>query len=266
MAQSRRVNPEVEQIVKRVVSRLVAERSGGAACECSAKPESPAAATASAHTGVLSASADPGSAVPQGGHAKALIDAAAIEALPRNARFEIGAGAVVTPLAADVARERNITMVRTPGCPGGLTIAVGADHGGYRLKEHLRAWLASHGHRVIDHGTSSETACDYPDFALAVARSVASGAAQFGIVVDGAGIGSAMVANRVAGVLAASCPDVDAARNAREHNYATVLTLGAKRLGEGQAQEIVNTFLTTPEGEARHRRRVDKIRALDRLR
>ncbi|MBL8693952.1 MAG: RpiB/LacA/LacB family sugar-phosphate isomerase [Planctomycetes bacterium] len=150
--------------------------------------------------------------------------------------------------------------------PTALTLALGCDHGGFRLKESLKRWLESQGHRVRDFGTASEAACDYPDFALAVARAVASGTARFGIVIDGAGIGSAMVANKVAGVLAANCPHPDAARNAREHNYANVLTLGARFLDDAAAQAVVGAFLTTPEGEARHLRRVEKIRALDRTR
>ena len=104
---------------------------------------------------------------------------------------------------------------------------------------------------------------DYPDFAHVVARLVASGACASGIVIDGAGIGSAMAANKVPGVRAANAHDTSMARNAREHNYANVLTLGARMIGEGLALEIVDTFLATPWGAERHGKRVAKITAIE---
>lgn len=193
------------------------------------------------------------------------MDAAYLQKIATGGIVEIPGDALVTPLAADLARDRNITIRRVAGRAGNFTIAIGADHGGFLLKESLRKWLASAGHRVLDAGTTSEAACDYPDFAIAVARAVQSGNAAFGIMIDGAGIGSSMAANRIPGVLAAICNDVDAARNAREHNYANMLTMGARKMDEARAREIITTFLATPEGEARHKRRVDKIRALDQL-
>jgi ribose 5-phosphate isomerase B len=139
------------------------------------------------------------------------------------------------------------------------SIAVGADHGGFRLKERIGFRLRERGIDVVDCGTDSHDAVDYPDFALAVAEQVASGACRWGIVVDGAGIGSAMVANKVPGVRAALCYDISSARNSREHNHANVLTLGAGLIGESLALQIVDTWLETPWGEGRHARRVDKI-------
>lgn len=146
---------------------------------------------------------------------------------------------------------------------GDRTVAIAADHGGFALKQTLVKALADRGYGVTDCGTTSTEAVDYPDFAHVVARLVASGACAFGIVVDGAGIGSAMAANKVPGVRAANAHDTSMARNAREHNYANVLTLGARMIGDGLALEIVDTFLATPWGAERHGRRVDKITAIE---
>jgi ribose 5-phosphate isomerase B len=142
-------------------------------------------------------------------------------------------------------------------------IAIGADHGGFRLKERIGFRLRESGREVIDCGTDSSDAVDYPDFAVAVADMVASGECIGGIVIDGAGIGSAMVANKVAGVRAALCYDLSSARNSREHNHANVLTLGAGLIGETLAWQIVEEWLATPWGEGRHARRVAMIDALD---
>jgi len=146
---------------------------------------------------------------------------------------------------------------------GATTIAIGADHGGVALKGVLAQHLAAKGFGVTDCGTTGADAVDYPDFAHVVARLVASGACTSGIVIDGAGIGSAMAANKVPGVRAANAHDVSMARNAREHNYANVLTLGARMIGEGLALEIVDTFLATSWGAERHGRRVAKITEIE---
>jgi ribose 5-phosphate isomerase B len=143
------------------------------------------------------------------------------------------------------------------------TVAIGADHGGFALKATLAKHLRDKGLGVTDCGTNGPEAVDYPDFAHVVARLVASGACASGIVIDGAGIGSAMAANKVPGVRAANAHDTSMARNAREHNYANVLTLGARMIGEGLALEIVDTFLATPWGAERHGARVAKITAIE---
>ena len=135
-------------------------------------------------------------------------------------------------------------------------IAIGADHGGFELKEQLLAHLASAGHRVDDVGTSSCEAVDYPVFARAVAEAVSSGAADVGIMIDGAGIGSCMAANKVPGVRAAMAYDLSSARNSREHNNANVLTLGAGLIGAGLATQIVDAWLATECTEPRHLNRV----------
>ncbi len=154
--------------------------------------------------------------------------------------------------------------IPVPSAPGAATsVAIGADHGGVGLKGVLAKHLADKGFGVTDCGTTGTDAVDYPDFAHVVARLVASGACGTGIVIDGAGIGSAMAANKVPGVRAANAHDVSMARNAREHNYANVLTLGARMIGEGLALEIVDTFLTTSWGAERHGRRVAKITEIE---
>ena len=151
-----------------------------------------------------------------------------------------------------------------PERPGSKSIAIGADHGGYGLKKTLMSHLSDQGFQVVDCGTQGPESVDYPDFAHAVARQVADGECQCGIVIDGAGIGSSMTANKVPGVRAALCYDISSARNSREHNHANVLTLGAGLIGEGLARQIVDTWLDTPWGPGRHARRVEKIHDVER--
>ncbi|MDH3500126.1 MAG: ribose 5-phosphate isomerase B [Acidimicrobiia bacterium] len=142
-------------------------------------------------------------------------------------------------------------------------MAVGADHGGYPLKERVGFHLKEQGHQVIDCGTDGHDPVDYPDFAHAVARTVALGEATYGVIVDGAGIGSAMTANKLPGIRAALCYDISSARNSREHNHANVLTLGAGLIGPSLALQIVDAWLDTPWAEGRHARRVEKIMAIE---
>jgi len=144
------------------------------------------------------------------------------------------------------------------------SIAIGADHGGYPLKERLAFRLREAGYEVRDCGTDSTDSVDYPDYAHEVARLVADGTCSYGIAVDGAGIGSAMTANKVPGVRAALCYDLSTARNSREHNHANVLTLGASLIGDGLAWQIVQEWLAVPWGGGRHQRRVDKITQIER--
>ena len=139
------------------------------------------------------------------------------------------------------------------------TIAVGADHGGYELKQSIIEHLRQQGLAVHDCGCAGHEAVDYPDFAHAVANLVGTGVCRWGIIVDGAGIGSCMVANKVPGVRAALCYDLSSARNSREHNHANVLTLGAGLIGPSLARQIVDEWLATPWGPDRHARRVAKI-------
>lgn len=190
-----------------------------------------------------------------------------VRGLESGAVLRIAEGARLTPLAADIVREKNIELVRRTSRRGSTAtkmIAVGADHGGFKMKQDLKVFLTESGHRVHDFGTDSEDAVDYPDFAHAVARSVADGTAEVGIVIDGAGIGSAMTANKVPGVRAAACYSVELARNSREHNGANVLTLGSKSVNSAQMREIVAAWLGTELKEDRHKKRVAKIEAIGR--
>jgi len=142
-------------------------------------------------------------------------------------------------------------------------IAIGADHGGYLLKETLKSYLKEKDYTVIDCGTNSQDSVDYPDFAKKVAEQVANGSVWRGIMIDGAGIGSCMAANKVPGVRAAMCYDHATAFNSREHNDANLLTLGAGLIGPALAKQITNTFLETEFGGDRHARRVNKIMEIE---
>ncbi len=144
-------------------------------------------------------------------------------------------------------------------------VAIGADHGGFELKEILKKDLAEMGYEVIDAGTNSKEAVDYPDFAHDVARLVGTGKAWRGIVIDGAGIGSCIVANKVPGVRAGMAYDYSSAVNSREHNDTNVLTLGAGLIGVNLAKQITKTWLSTTFGGGRHQKRIDKIIAFEKL-
>ena len=201
--------------------------------------------------------------------AKSVITEDDVRGLEPGAILRIGEDARLTPLAADIINERKIQLTRRSSRRGSKTsklVAVGADHGGFKMKEELKSLLTDLGHRVHDFGTDSESAVDYPDFAHAVARAVADGVSDVGIIIDGAGVGSAMTANKVPGVRAAACYSVAVARNSREHNDANVLTLGGGLIGARLALAIVETFLTVPFAGGRHQPRVAKIDALDRRR
>ena len=142
-------------------------------------------------------------------------------------------------------------------------IAFGSDHAGFELKQHLAERLAARGHEIIDHGTDSTESVDYPPFCAAAARSVRDGDADVGIVLGGSGQGEQLSANKVRGVRAALCNCLYTARMAREHNDANVLAMGARVVGVGLAEEIVDQFLSTPFEGGRHQRRVDQITALE---
>lgn len=140
-----------------------------------------------------------------------------------------------------------------------MKIAIGADHAGFGLKEELRGYVENLGHAVQDHGTNSTDSVDYPDVAFSVARAVASGEADRGVLICATGIGMAIAANKVPGIRAASCSDAYSARMARAHNDANVLALGARVVGSGLAESLVDSFLDTSFHGGRHQRRVDKI-------
>jgi ribose 5-phosphate isomerase B len=188
--------------------------------------------------------------------------------LPASGDFKVPRGSIVTPSARDLAAARGIRIVEVaddqlPTAPPDKTIALGSDHGGYRLKETLKPVLHSLGLEVRDVGVHDERPSDYPDIALEVAELVASGAVSRGIVIDGAGIGSSIAANKVPGIRAALCYDKASARNSREHNDSNVLTLGARLLTTTQAEEVLRTWMGTPFAGGRHQARVQKITAIE---
>jgi RpiB/LacA/LacB family sugar-phosphate isomerase len=181
-------------------------------------------------------------------------------------------GGHVTPLAADTLKARRITVLSGTVDAGldGLapvadirSVAIGSDHSGVALKGRLRDYLRQRGLSVLDVGTQGSDPVDYPDIAAQAARLVARKEVDAAIVIDGAGIGSAIAANKIPGARAAMCTDKTLARYSREHNGANVLTLGATLISPEEAQAIVDTWLATPMGEARYIRRLAKIRALE---
>jgi ribose 5-phosphate isomerase B len=163
--------------------------------------------------------------------------------------------ATPTPVAAPAPKQAQTSSA-------GKLVALGADHGGYEMKEMLKVDLKALGFEIKDVGTNSKEAVDYPDFAHAVAQMVASGQAWRGIMIDGAGIGSCIVANKVPGVRAGMAYDITSASNSREHNDTNVLTLGAGLIGLNLAKQIVKTWLTT-EFSDRHQKRIDKITSVE---
>lgn len=145
-------------------------------------------------------------------------------------------------------------------------IVLGADHAGYQLKEIVKKFLVDSGYACADTGTSTEESVDYPDYARAVAESVACGKAELGILVCGTGIGMSIAAGKVPGIRAANAFDTSTARLCREHNDANVLTLGARILDDAQAIEVVRAFLAAQFAGGRHQRRIDKISQMDHAR
>lgn len=190
--------------------------------------------------------------------------------IPEGAVVELQAGGHITPLALDTLKARRITVVRAGTRDAALPpelapvfpvrqVAIGGDHSSLPLKAAIMAHLRSAGLAVDDLGTHSTDPVDYPDIAQAVGRAVVRREADAGIVIDGAGLGSAMAANKVHGVRAAMCNTVTLARYAREHNGANVLALGATLLGPAEAIEIVDIWRSTATTEARYLRRLLKL-------
>jgi ribose 5-phosphate isomerase B len=201
---------------------------------------------------------------------KAVITTAEIAALPEGSELRVPRGTLLTPSARDLAAARGIRFRELdsheapPPAPPERIAALGSDHGGFRMKEALKPVFAELGLEVRDVGVHDEKPADYPDIAQRVAELVAEGEAARGVIVDGAGIGSAMAANKAPGVRAALCYDRASAKNSREHNNANVLTLGGRLLTESQAREVLRTWLTTPFAGGRHTGRVNKIAELER--
>ena len=190
--------------------------------------------------------------------------------IPLSGELQVPIGTVITPSARDLAAERGVKIAVLPAdqihslAAPEKTVAIGADHGGFQMKEQIKPLLVELGLAIRDVGVNDETAADYPDIALQVAELVASGVAARGVIVDGAGIGSAMAANKVPGVRAALCYDKASARNSREHNDSNVLTLGGRLLTRTQAEEVLRVWLGTKFAGGRHAARVAKITQIER--
>jgi ribose 5-phosphate isomerase B len=194
-------------------------------------------------------------------------------ALARGESVMLATGGHITPLAQDTLKERRVTLVyegRASAADAGLvpranirTVAIASDHTGVKLRQALTAFLRGRGLAVQDLGTDGPDAVDYPDVAASVADAVGRGAADGGIVIDGAGLGSAIAANKVKGIRAVMATTETIARYAREHNGCNVLTLGATLVSVDEAKAIVTTWLTTPLTEPRYIARLATIRALE---
>jgi ribose 5-phosphate isomerase B len=194
--------------------------------------------------------------------------------IERGATVELAKGGHVTPLAADTLRDKRVTVVSAgsvdPAIPADLVpaadvrrVAIASDHTGVTLRAALVQHLRGHGLSVDDLGVDGSQPVDYPDTAAAVAKAVARGEADAGIVIDGAGIGSAIAANKVRGVRAVMATDETIARYSRQHNGANVITLGSTLLQVDAALRIIDVWLTTPMTEARYIRRLVKVRRLE---
>jgi len=194
--------------------------------------------------------------------------------------LEVPRDAIVTTLASEIAETNGVQIVvqseavsppkkvpspteNAANLAKGQVVAVGSDHGGFQLKATLKESIEGWGYKVLDVGTANEEPCDYPDYAYAVARAVSSGDAWRGVMIDGAGIGSCVVANKVPGIRAACCHNEFVARNAREHNDTNVLTLGSRVTGVEVCKEIVRIWLETWFAGGRHAGRVAKIRDVE---
>ena len=190
--------------------------------------------------------------------------------------FRVSKETILTPLAIDKARELGISIERKTadelikGVPdsksfdkGKKTVCIGGDHTGYKIKNLLKEFLKQKSYEVFDVGTLSEQSCDYPDFAFDVAKKIALKEFRFGILIDATGIPSAITANKVPGIRAATCYNEFSAKSAREHNNANILVIGAKSLGEETIKSILETWLKTEFGGERHQRRLDKITVIE---
>lgn len=199
--------------------------------------------------------------------AKSLITEDDLRGLEEGSRVRISATARFTALAEDIVKDRKLGLIRKEqrvAITKVRSVAVGCDHGGFKVKEQLKSYLSDLGINVRDFGTDSEDAVDYPDFAHAVARSVSGRQVDIGIIIDGAGIGSAMTANKVPGIRAAACYSSALAKNSREHNGANILTLGSGQNSFDEIKAIVDAFIGTDISEERHKKRVGKIDSIDR--
>lgn len=199
--------------------------------------------------------------------AKSLITEDDLRGMEAGAKLRVADNARFTPLANDVIQEKKIVLIKKSSRRASTkvkSVALGADHGGFEFKEQLKNFIEGLGLQARDFGTNSKDAVDYPDFAHAVAKAVSEKSVDVGIIIDGAGIGSAITANKLPNVRAAACYNAALAKNSREHNGANILTLGSGQNSFAEIKEIVEAFLTNELTEDRHRKRVAKIEAIER--
>lgn len=199
--------------------------------------------------------------------AKTLLTEDDLRGLAQGAKIRVAENVKLTPLAQDLIGEKSIQLIPKSSRRGSIkvrSVAIGCDHGGFEMKEELKVFLVELGLNVRDFGTNSKDAVDYPDFAHAVAVAVSNRNCEVGIIIDGAGIGSAMTANKVPKVRAAACYSVALAKNSRQHNGANVLTLGSGQNNLSEVKSIVEAWLLTDLTEDRHKKRVGKIEAIER--
>jgi ribose 5-phosphate isomerase B len=189
--------------------------------------------------------------------------------VPETGEFKIAAGSIITPSARDLAKDRGVKLVEVSAeelnssASPAQTVALGSDHGGFGLKEKLKPIFKELALDIHDVGVHEEKPADYPDIARQVAEIVARGQAARGVIIDGAGIGSAIVANKFPGIRAALCYDKASARNSREHNDSNVLTLGGRLLTASLAEDVLRVWLTTPFAGGRHAARIQKITEIE---
>jgi len=258
METNKETRDRVRELVRQVLETVPVEED---------KPEKAAADFTPEHVVVNSLQDKLGKEYDRDESSKSLITEDDLRGLESGSKVRVAANAKLTPLALDIVSDRQIELIRKEPRQSTAkvrSVAIGSDHGGFEMKEQLKGFLTDLGLQVRDFGTNSKDAVDYPDFALAVARSVSGKQVEAGIIIDGAGIGSAMTANKVPNVRAAACYSVALARNSREHNGANVLTLGAGQNSFAELKEIVEAFISTDISEERHKKRVGKIDNIDR--
>ena len=259
----RETRERVRQLVRQILDAVPAQSGDSPSLT---DPAPPANAPAPEHLVVNSIRDRVNAEFDRDESAKQLLTDEDLRGLDEGARLRVSRDARFTPLASDKIAELKIELIykvprNEPVRP--RTIAIGADHGGFETKEKLKPLLSGLGMTIVDVGTNSSDPVDYPDLAHEVARAVADRRADVGVIIDGAGIGSAMTANKVPGVRAAACYSPALAKNSREHNGANVLTLGSGQNSFEEIREIVEAFLGTELGEERHKRRVEKISGVE---
>lgn len=191
-----------------------------------------------------------------------ILTAEDVQAIPEGGILDIAPGTLLTDIAREWVSKRKIRLVEhavSKREQPAASVAIASDHGGFDMKESLKRYLNELPASFVDYGTYSKDSVDYPDYAHAVALAVAVGHARQGIVIDGAGIGSAIAANKVPGIRAGACYDEAGARNAREHNDINVMTLGSTLMAPEKLPQLVHIFMTAQHTESRHKARVAKI-------